>query len=87
MPSIFLLLGDSIKSFFSAFLELLGELLSGKFRFIFMKADGCCSVEVSTSAGSVVASYVPVPFSKSLRKLKSRLDILPVEDLSSSLSA
>ena len=87
MPSILLLLGDSIKSFFSVFLELLGELLSGKFRFISMKVDGGSSVEVSSSAGSVVASNVSVPFLKSLRKLKSRLDIPPVEALSSSFSA
>ena len=87
MPSILLLLDDSIKSFFSAFLELLGELLSGKFRFISMKADGGSSVEVPSSAGSVVVSNVPVPFSKALRKLKSRLDIPPVEALSFYFSA
>ena len=87
MPSILLLLGDSIKSFFSAFLELHGELLSGKFQIISMKAEGGSSVEVLSSAGSVVASNMSVPFSKSLRKLKSRLDILPVKALSSSFSA
>ena len=81
VPSILLLLGDSIKSFFLAFLELLGELLSCKFRFISMKADGGYSVEVLSSAGSVIASNVSVPFSKSLRKLKSRLDVPPVKAL------
>ena len=40
MPSILLLLGYTIKSFCSVFLELLGELLSDKFRFVPMKADG-----------------------------------------------
>ena len=77
MPSILLLPGDFIKSFFSEILELLGELLSGKFRFISMKADGGCNVEIPSSAGSVVASNVSVPFSKSLRKLKSRQGIPP----------
>ena len=87
MPSIHLLLGDSIKSFFiSVFLELLGELLSCKFRFVSMKADGGSSVENPSSAGSVVVSNVSVPFLKSLSKLKSRLDIPPFEALSSSLS-
>ena len=87
MPSILLLLGDSIKSFCSIFLEMLGEPLSGKFWLVPMKADGSSSVEVPSSAGSVVASNVSVPFSKSLRKLKSRLDIPSVEGLSSSFSA
>ena len=74
MPSILLLLADSSKSFFiSVILELLGELLSGKFRFFSMKADGGPSVEVSSFASSVVASNVSFPFSKSLRKLNSRL--------------
>ena len=69
------------------FLELLAELLFCKFRFFSMKADVGSSVEVPSSAGSVVASNVSVSFSKSLRKLKSRLDIPPVEALSSSLLA
>ena len=72
---------------FRHFLELLGELLSSKFRFFSMKTDGGSKVEVPSSAGSVVASNVSVPFSKSLRKLKSRLDIPHVEALSSSFSA
>ena len=80
MPSILLPLGDSWSRYFqnwsflvSVFLELLGELLPGKFRFVSMKADWGSSVEVPSSAGSVVASNVSVPFSKSLRKLRSRL--------------
>ena len=66
--------------------ELPGELLSGKFRFISIKADGGSSVEVPSFAGSV-ASNVSALFSKSRRKLKSRLDTPPVDALSSSLSA
>ena len=86
MPSILLVLGDSIKSFCSVFLELLGELLSGKFRFFSMKADGGSSVEVPSSACSVIVSNVSVPFSKS-EEIESRLDIPPVEALSSCFSA
>ena len=59
-PPILLLFGESIKSFCSVFLELLGELLSGQFRFVPMKADGGSSVEVPSSAGSVVAFNVSV---------------------------
>ena len=66
--------------------ELPGELLSGKFRFISIKADGGSIVEVPSSAGSA-ASKVSALFSKSLRKLKSRLDFPTVDALSSYLSA
>ena len=55
-----------------------GELLSVKFRFISMKADGGSSVEVPSLAGTVV-SNASAPFLKSLRKLKSRLDNSPVK--------
>ena len=67
----------------SLFLKLPGELLSGKFRFISIKADGGSSVEMPSSAGSVV-SNVSALFSRSLKILKSRLDIPPVDALSSS---
>ena len=60
-PSVLLLRGDSIKSFLSVVLSLPGELLSGKFRLKFMKADGGSIVEVSSFAGSVVPSNVSVP--------------------------
>ena len=75
-PSILLIFGDSMMSLCSLSFELPGELLSGKFRFISMKADGGSSVEVPPSAGSA-ASNVSALFSKSLRKLKSRLDFPP----------
>ena len=64
VPSVLLLLGDSYKNFFSAFSELLAELLSSKFWFISTKADRSSSVEDPSSAGSVVPSNVSVPFSK-----------------------
>ena len=83
MPSIVILLGDSSKSLVSVVLNLPGELLSGKFLLISMKADGVSSVEVSFSADSFVPSYVSVPISKSSKKLKSRLHIPPNEALSS----
>ena len=78
MPSFLFLRGDTVKSFVSIVFGLPGELLSGKFRLIFMKADGGSSVEVSSSAGSVLPSKVSVPISNRL-KLKSRLDTTPVE--------
>ena len=62
---------DSMRS-----LCLLSFELPGKFRFISIKADRDSSVEVPSSAGSA-ASNVSALFSKSLRKLKSGLDIPP----------
>ena len=56
--------------------------MSGKFRLKFMQADGGSSVEVSSSAGSVVPSNVFVSISKSSNKLKSRPNNPPVEALS-----
>ena len=56
------------KSFSSVSLELIGEPPSGNFWFVSIKADGGSSVEVFSSAGSVVASNASMPFSKSLRK-------------------
>ena len=85
-PAILLLLGDSMRSLCTLSFELPGELLSGKFRFISIKAYGGSSAEVPSSAGSA-SSNVSALFSKSLRKLKSRLDIPTVDALSSSLSA
>ena len=55
----------------SILLNLPGELLSVKFRLKFMKADGCSSVEVSSSADSFIPSNASVPVSKSSKKLKS----------------
>ena len=75
-----------MRSLCSLSLELPGELLSGKFHFISAKADGGSSVEVPSFAGSVTYNASAF-FSKSLRKLKSRLDIPPVDALSSSFSA
>ena len=54
--SILLLLGDSMRSLCSLSLELPGELLSGKFRFISTKADGGSSVEVASFTGSVASN-------------------------------
>ena len=65
-PSILLILGGSMRILFSFFLELPGELLSGKFRFISIKADGGSSVEMPSSAGSIV-SNVSALFSRSLK--------------------
>ena len=67
----------------SLFLELPGELLSGKFHFTSVKAVGGSSVEMPSSAGSVV-SNVSALFSRSLKIFKSRLDTPPVDALSSS---
>ena len=67
----------------SLFLEMPGELLSGKFCFISVKADGGSSVEMPSSAGSVVFN-VSALFSRSLKMLKSRLDTPPVDALPSS---
>ena len=75
-----------MRSLCSLSFELPEALLSGKFRFISIKADGGFSVDMPSSAGSA-ASNVSELFSKSLRKLKSRLDIPPVDALSSSRSA
>ena len=64
-----------MRSVCSLSLELPGELLSGKSRFISTKADGGSSVELPSFASSVVSNASAL-FSKSLRKLKSRLDNL-----------
>ena len=49
-----------MKSVIAVALKLSGELLSGKSRLRFIKAEGGSSVEVPSSAGSVVPSNVSV---------------------------
>ena len=66
-----------MRSLCSVSLELLGEPLSDRFLLVSIKADGGSSVEVPSSAGSVFSNASAL-LSKSLRKLKSRLDTPPV---------
>ena len=60
-PSVLLLRGDTLKKFIAVAFSLPAELLFGKLRLGFMKAERGSSVEVSSSAGSVVPANVSVP--------------------------